>query len=173
MATVSSTVNKTVKKPGRKEKFLHIPKTLKEGWADVTRSTPSSPEARKSPLQTANELSRSVNFLLNIHEERVANGLRDDTGSSGSSIEDLSTPINVDGVANRKSSLPEPVHELVVDADESRPRRSSMSRIFDSRKLGNRSPHSSAGNLLTAVLSKTIRKKYVAFFSYVIVSFIF
>lgn len=134
--------NKTGKQ--KKSKLLHIPKTVREGWADVTRSTPSSPEARTSPFRTANELSRSVNFLLNVHEQNV-----DHFGSaSSSSTEDLPP-------TDRKSSLPE--HSLSLPPDE-RPRRSSMSRIFETG-LGRRSPHSSAGNLLTAVLSKTLRKK--------------
>lgn len=135
--------NKTGKQ--KKSKLLHIPKTVREGWADVTRSTPSSPEARTSPFRTANELSRSVNFLLNVHEQNV-----DHFGSaSSSSTEDLPT-------TDRKSSLPEA--SLSLPPDETRPRRSSMSRIFETG-LGRRSPHSSAGNLLTAVLSKTLRKK--------------
>lgn len=140
----------------KKEKYLHIPKTLKEGWAEVTRSTPSSPDIskRSSPFRTANELSRSVNFLASVHQNQVDSSR---SISSGSSVEEIPSAENWEAGQNRKSSLQDPPKMLLPD--EFRPRRSSMSRLFDS--ANSRSQHSSVGNLLTAVLSKTLRKKYV------------
>jgi hypothetical protein len=151
--------NGSFTKTPKKEKYLKIPKTLREGWADVTRSTPSSPDSRRtSPFRTANELSRSVNFLLNVHEVGVADSPT--SGSeSGSSLDGLERAGEswVAGGA-RKSSLqpaPKPI------TPEEMPRRSSTSRLFESGggPGSRRSPHSSVGNLLTAVLAKTLRKK--------------
>ncbi|XP_046440244.1 nuclear receptor coactivator 7-like isoform X9 [Daphnia pulex] len=148
--------NGSFTKTPKKDKYLKIPKTLREGWADVTRSTPSSPDSRRtSPFRTANELSRSVNFLLNVHEVGVVDSPT--SGSeSGSSLDGLDKAGEtwVAGGA-RKSSLqpaPKPI------TPEEMPRRSSTSRLFESGG-SRRSPHSSVGNLLTAVLAKTLRKK--------------
>ncbi len=165
MATSSeSRIEAKAAKTTRKEKLLHIPKTLREGWAEVTRSTPSSPESKPNPFRTANELSRSVNFLLNVHETRVESAL---SGSSGSSAEEISTSSAAAGwadgqqnVVERKASLQD--SPKMILPEEFRPRRSSMSRLFDGSS-SRRSQHSSAGNLLAAVLSKTLRKKYVWF----------
>lgn len=155
----------------RKEKLLKIPTTLREGWAaDVTRSTPSSPEVKTSPLRTANELSRSVNFLLDVHEQRVERGLS--AGSvSGSSEEMIPTAV-ARWNGRRQSSYHEKTEPIVAGllpptsstatAAAAAPRRSSMSRIFDTGRRHSHH-HSSAGSLLTSVLSKTLHrsKKYV------------
>lgn len=146
---------------GRKEKLLKIPTTLREGWADVTRSTPSSPEAKTSPLRTANELSRSVNFLLDVHEQRVERGL---SGSASGSSEEM-IPTAVGRWNGRRQSSyqerTEPIAGLLPPPADLKPRRSSMSRIFDTGRRHSHH-HSSAGSLLTSVLSKTLRsKKYV------------
>jgi len=151
--------NASFTKTPKKEKYLKIPKTLREGWADVTRSTPSSPDSsRTSPLRTANELSRSVNFLINVHGHGVDSPT---SGSSGSSMDGLENSPEYWGDRQnvpRKASL-QPTPKLV--SPEEMPRRSSLSRLFESGG-GRRSPHSSVGNLLTAVLAKTVHKKYVA-----------
>lgn len=152
--------NGSFTKTAKKDKYLKIPKTLREGWADVSRSTPSSPDSRRtSPFRTANELSRSVNFLLNVHEVGVADSPT--SGSeSGSSLDGLEKAGEswVAAGGARKSSLqpaPKPI------TSEEMPRRSSTSRLFESGggPGSRRSPHSSVGNLLTAVLAKTLRKK--------------
>ena len=150
---------------GRKSKpYLKIPKIFKDGgWVDSTRSTPSSPDGQTTTMRTASELSRSVNFLLNIHQDIVVPDDGHCTGSSGSSTEDVSAFSlrdgrqngNGDAGAGRKASLQDTPKMLFPE--EFRPRRSSMSRLLD--QSHRRSPHSSASNLLTAVLSKTLRKK--------------
>ncbi|KAK4015389.1 hypothetical protein OUZ56_030369 [Daphnia magna] len=150
MAAKPASLANATKKP----KYVPIPKTLREGWAEVTRSTPCSPEScRTSRFRVADELSRSVNLLLDVHDRRV--------GSTASNSSD-----SVDGDRNsaqdwgecqtgpRKASL-QPTPKVALHQDM--PRRSSTSRLFDSGG-GRRSPHSSLGNLLTAVLSKTLRK---------------
>jgi hypothetical protein len=143
-------------KTPKKEKYLQIPKTLREGWAEVTRSTPSSPDSsRTSPFRTANELSRSVNFLLNVHEQRVESPTSCSSASSVDGEENLAQYWGGGQNVTRKSSL-QPPSKLV--SPEEMPRRSSLSRLLDSGG-GRRSPHSSVGNLLTAVLAKTLRKK--------------
>ena len=146
------------------EKEKHLSKVLKEEEDWVTRSTPTSPQLSKKKKtqtsRTAVELSRSVNFLLNIHQEV-------EVVSSGSSVEEIS-PVVVDyrddgqKTAERKCSLSIQSSPKMLFPEDFRPRRSSMSRLFDSGNNRRSSSHSSAGNLLTAVLSKTLRKKWVA-----------
>ena len=143
------------------EKEKHLSKVLKEEEDWVTRSTPTSPQLSKKKKtqtsRTAVELSRSVNFLLNIHQEV-------EVVSSGSSVEEIS-PVVVDyrddgqKTAERKCSLSIQSSPKMLFPEDFRPRRSSMSRLFDSGNNRRSSSHSSAGNLLTAVLSKTLRKK--------------
>lgn len=138
--------------PVKKQKHLHIPKMLREGWAEVTRSTPSSPDTcRTSPFRVANELSRSANFLLDVHDQRVECVT---SGSSGSSVDGDYWGECAKG--SRKASL-QPTPKVTASLEDM-PRRSSTSRLVDSGK-SRRSPHSSVGNLLAAVLSKTLRKK--------------
>lgn len=138
------------------------------GWPDVTRSTPNSPKNRSSSLRTAAELSRSVNFLLNVHDRQVDRESGFSLGTLARSEEMLSpspppsppTSGCWNSGQRRQSSFEETPIGLLPPTDHLKPRRSSMSILFDA---GHRhSHHSNATSLLTSVLSKTLRsKKYV------------
>ena len=135
------------------------------GWPDVTRSTPNSPKNRSSSLRTAAELSRSVNFLLNVHDRQVDSGFIRTLAHSEEMLSPSPPPSPpTSGCWNsgqrRQSSFEETPIGLLPPTDHLKPRRSSMSILFDAAHR--HSHHSNATSLLTSVLSKTLRsKKYV------------